>query len=287
MLSGRVSLEDFVQAVENSSGIERWALWMEITGRLQTAQQTSRHERNLQAEMYSYPSEHRVLPIVGRNVDRTSVVESKARQDELGSLQRDRMLAQSIMKKKKVGTKSTQTIPSDFPFISSFDNGPSHYTNENTREVYPNSNTTKRYDVVTSSESGSSRRTSGRRLQSSQSIASVRRSLGSSLRNGAPGDAPPSSSSAAPTTEDMQEGSKHGLEGRAAAMQLLLQCLGLGRAKLSDLVTHRLKSILKVDVCRLLFVESGRDGPELVQVRTESTAQGPFSSLYYHHTRLS
>ena len=275
MLSGQLSLEDFVQNVERSSGIERWALWMEISGRLQIAQHASGQQPSGNGTQGNLKkSQEYILPSVKRSTERGPETAKKSNQDELNSLQKDRLLAQSIMKRQLLSTRSTQTTQSDFSSIPFLDDGPSELVlddsrpDEKSRVVYASPSSSKRHDGVSSSQSSASRTTGGRRLPSGQSSASARRPFSSAMHDAIFG---PGSDALAPppvaALRDAPQSAASGGESRAAAMQLLLQCLRLSRPQLSDVVTHRLKSIVNVDVCRLLFVESGRDGPELVQVR--------------------
>jgi hypothetical protein len=43
MLAGHTPLEDFVDVVAAASGMERWALWMEMSGRMQMSLAASRN----------------------------------------------------------------------------------------------------------------------------------------------------------------------------------------------------------------------------------------------------
>ena len=128
MLSGEVSLEDFVHKVESSSGMERWALWMEISGRLQIAQQQNDFPNGVEARTYDKKGADALFPIVStqnknNELSKLRTAERRSRIDEIRFMERDRMLAQSIMKKQVQNTRSTQVIDSDFTAIPYFDDG--------------------------------------------------------------------------------------------------------------------------------------------------------------------
>jgi hypothetical protein len=111
--------------------------------------------------------------------------------------------------------------------------------------------------------------TSGPRALSGQSSTSGRMalgSLGSAAGRGA--RALPNGTEASVKSEEKAEA--RAADARVGAMQALCQGLGLSRAKLSDVLVQRLRAVLDVGLCRILFVETGHDSrtPELVQVRT-------------------
>ncbi len=290
MLFGEVSLEDFVQAVENSSGIERWAFWMEISGRLQIAQQ-----------QYDFPNGTHTLKKKGadallpmsssqnKKFWKLRTFEQRHHSDEISSLERDKKLA-SIMKKKLLNTRSTQTTDSDFASIPIFDDGttdmvldsrerPNDMARIMTRSAgaaasrrgeHPQPALSRLTGRPTGRTTGTSSATvtSGRRAPSGQRATCVQMALGSAA--GHAGRAVPDVPDVPGATAMSSEKPVARLaDARLGMMQALCQGLGLGRAKLSDGLVRRLKMVLDAGLCRLLFVEAGHDprAPVLVQVR--------------------
>jgi hypothetical protein len=289
MLSGEVSLEDFVQIVETSSGIERWALWMEISGRLQIAQQ--QYDFPNGTHTFEKKGCDALLPTVSQQKKKLSklrTAERRHRSDEISSMERDRMLAQSLLKKQLLNTRSTQTMESDFASIPFFDDGTTEIVLDSrerpndmarivrtsagaaasSRAEHPQPVLSRLDGTGRTSGDSSATGTSGRRAPSGQSATSGRIALGSPAGRAGRAvlDVPDVPDAAARSEEKM---TARVADARVGAMQALCQGLGLGRAKLSDGLVRRLKTVLDVGLCRLLFIETGHDprAPELVQVR--------------------
>jgi hypothetical protein len=159
------------------------------------------------------------------------------------------------MRKRLLNTISTQTVPSDFCALPFLD--------ETSKEICLDaSRPDDRARVVSASPSILRNGTPGSRpgtsrLPSGNTVRSGRKGATSAILDFEP----------EPVPKSVHERIVRGGESRIAAMQLLFQTLGLSRAKMADLLLGRLAGVFDVDLCRLLFVESGHDGPELVHVR--------------------
>lgn len=103
MLNGEISLEYFVSLVERSSGMERWSLWMEISGRMQISQSFSRQEEQM------VPGE---FPGSGSTARRSGNYFDLA-------IEHEKKVARSIMRKSLLCHIETQTEDEDFdePFL--------------------------------------------------------------------------------------------------------------------------------------------------------------------------
>ena len=279
MLCGKVQLEDFVTNIECSSGVERWALWMEIAGRLQIAQHVA---ANRDAE-HMFPlspapdggGAHSSKPVASRPSQQTEsprwqedLPPQQARRDD-ATLQRDRLLAQTIMRKRLLSTRSTQTQPADFSAISFLDETLAEGAAVGAR-IVPISQGPK--------HSGSTPRTPASRQSTDRGMLvpttpKTPRTPRSSRQLSTPGHGqdslnwpgPPLQQQLPPPPPDESE---RGRELRMSAMHLLFQFVGQSRAALSDGLVHRMPPVADMEVCRLLFLD-GRP-PELVQVWSPS-----------------
>jgi hypothetical protein len=288
MLSGEVSLEDFVEVVENSSGIERWAFWMEISGRLQIAQQ-----------QYDFPNgthtlktkgADALLPMVSsqnKKVWKLRTFEQRHHSDEISPLESDKKLA-SNMKKQLLNTRSTQTSDSDFTSIPIFDDGTTDMVLDSRERPNDMARIMPRSAGAAASRRGehpqpalsrldgtgritgrttgritgtsSATVTSGRRAPSGQRATCFQMALGSAAGHAgrAVPDVPDVPGAAAMSSE---KPTARLADARLGVMQALCQGLGLGRAKLSDGLVRRLKMVLDAGLCRLLFGWPRPPGP--------------------------
>eukprot|EP00961_Rhodomonas_salina_P180524 2436859-Rhodomonas_salina.1 len=108
MLNGEISLEYFVSLVERSSGMERWSLWMEISGRMQISQSFSRQEEQMVSagliREHAVPGE---FPGSGSTARRSGNYFDLA-------IEHEKKVARSIMRKSLLCHIETQTEDEDF-----------------------------------------------------------------------------------------------------------------------------------------------------------------------------
>lgn len=231
MLNGEISLEYFVSLVERSSGMERWSLWMEISGRMQISQSFSRQEEQM------VPGE---FPGSGSTARRSGNYFDLA-------IEHEKKVARSIMRKSLLCHIETQTEDEDFdePFLGD----PNLKTIMVSKKVRGGGAV---HAVPTTPEPGvkdSNQPANTRPMSTKRSTLASRRFT-----------TPATMQISKPDTDEERVYA----ERRLAALQVLFQISGKDRTGVCGTMVAKMAGVLQAEMCRVLIVDE-QAGQEFMQ----------------------